>query len=96
MGCACWACRQGTLAEIAPRLARARTQFVEERRVRRRELTRARTDLLRAERLLAHRELQFIRAGARRSRRYLDLRAAKLQDAERLVERLRAKVARAA
>lgn len=76
----------GTLASIAPRLAKARDELVGERRracVRRKMLREA---VAKRERLVAHRELQLIRAGAVRSRtagRYVSERWSKLDQAKR-------------
>lgn len=78
------------LADIAPRLALARDQYLAERaEIARRERARA-TARLRLERLIAHRELQLIRAGARGSRRYLEVRQRKLDSARRALGRLEA------
>jgi hypothetical protein len=56
-----------TLAQFAPRLARARDQLVEQRWRQRQERRWLRDQVLESERVLAHRELQLIRAGATRS-----------------------------
>jgi hypothetical protein len=65
-------------ALVAPRLERAhrerRIELVQERLAR----SRARVAELKAERLVAHRELQYVRAGAVGDRRYLRRRADKL------------------
>lgn len=90
-----------TLAQIAPRLALARDQFLAFER--QRELTHLRLldELLDAERILAHRDLQLVRSGAknhwrgghRAERRYLEERAAKLLAAEQRVARIRRQIA---
>ena len=73
------------LADIAPRLARARDQYVAELRVREVERMAYISERLRLERLVAHRELQFLRA---RGRRYTAERARKLADAQGALVRL--------
>jgi hypothetical protein len=84
------------LADVAPRLARARdaraTELIKEARERRRHTTR----LMELERLVAHRELQFLRAGATGSRKYVAGRARKLAAARRALERELASTQRAA
>lgn len=71
------------LSDVAPRLARARdahNAWVREIDRERLRLVGERLDL---ERLVAHRELQLIRAGRARTnrRRYLEVRTAKLESA---------------
>lgn len=79
--CRCFDClRRGTVYDFAPRLARAR----DERARRLRELT---ADRLRLERLVAHRELQLVRAGRGGRRSYLAERQKKLEDARLWLER---------
>lgn len=73
-----------SLHTIAPRLARARDAWIEferQRDIERLRLADLRLDL---ERLVAHRDLQLIRAGlaGRRRRRYLEQRQAKLTAAQ--------------
>lgn len=82
------------LAEMAPRLAAARDAWIRwdlERDSRRRALVAQR---LRLERLVAHRELQLIRSGARnvavRDARYMQKRVAKLRAAESALAAVRA------
>lgn len=67
------------LAEIAPRLALARDQYV----ARRKRLEKA---LERCERLVIHRDLQYYRALATNNGRYIDKRAKKLELAKRDLE----------
>lgn len=73
------------LADIAPRLALARDQFLAERARIDRERRHLADERLRLERLVAHRELEFLRAGAYRSghRQHVKERAEKLKDAQR-------------
>lgn len=76
------------LADVAPRLARARDQHearIAAERKRQRKLAHER---LRLERLIAHRELQLLRAGTTRSQWYVDVRARKLASAQRALARL--------
>lgn len=68
------------LHEIAPRLARARDSLVLQRREERKERTMARDALYAAERTLAHRELQLVRAQNSGRRRYIIERERKLKD----------------
>jgi hypothetical protein len=77
-----------SLHDVAPRLALARDQWVEEQRVeavREMRLVNAR---LRADRLLAHRELQALRAGTTKSRSYVRQRYRKLDQAKKIRKRL--------
>lgn len=76
------------LADIAPRLARARDQILEERRLARERRRRLIDDRLRLDRLVAHRELQYIRALKTGRRRYMDTRARKLEEARAARARL--------
>lgn len=103
MRCACWDCRKNLpVRRMAPRLARA----YDLKREHHRERLLIQDELLQAERLLAHRELQILRAGATRTGRfskgvrgkasYLSKRQNKLRDAERLVKRLRVRLEEAA
>ena len=73
-----------SLHDIAPRLARARDAWVTFERWRDRERLRLADQRLDLERLVAHRDLQLIRAGhaSRRRRRYLEERQAKLAAAQ--------------
>jgi hypothetical protein len=75
---------------IAPRLALARDQRVAELIAEYEARHRARQDLQRAEWLVAHRELQLIRAGARNDRRYVARREAKLVRARQDLARIQA------
>lgn len=75
-----------SLHDIAPRLATARDQLrtiAEERN--RYEIWLA-DERLRLGRLVAHRELQLLRAGTRRNLRYVDKRAGKLEAAVHALE----------
>lgn len=75
------------LASVAPRLARARDQH-EADIAARWQYERLRTmKLLEAERVLAHRELQLVRAFATGRGRYIRYRQDKLAEAQRKVER---------
>lgn len=82
------------LRDIAPRLALARDQALNEILVRRHVERRLSDERLRAERLVAHRELQLIRAGARPGShghghaRYLGIRQRKLDQARGVLERV--------
>lgn len=71
------------LERVAPRLARAHRQRRAELHALAAERRRLRRRLLELERLVAHRELQELRAGATRDRRYIARRAAKLASARR-------------
>lgn len=84
------------LAIHCPRLARARDQFVAERERAWQEERRRAAQQLELERLVAHRELQYLRAAATRNRRYAEARARKLAAAERDLERVRRRGRRAA
>lgn len=77
------------LASIAPRLARARDQRVSELRAIERRRRIAQGQLLGVERLVAHRELQLVRAQATGNGRYIAARHRKLAAAERALARLR-------
>ena len=90
--CTCWECRKaGGPTAVAPLIARA----YQLERAMRPLVVKARRDLLQAERLLAHRELQLVRAGstrkATRDGRYMNGRVKKLQDARIFVARAREK-----
>lgn len=76
-----------TLADIAPRLAKAqRERRLEIEAAAAQERHRC-TKLLQAQRLLAHRELQLIRAEATRDPRYIARRQDKLSQARAEVRR---------
>jgi septal ring factor EnvC (AmiA/AmiB activator) len=80
------------LAVIAPRLARAHAAVLAEERDRDFRLRIARRDVLRLERLVEHRELQYLRSvapGRTRRGSYLDRRQTKLADARAALERAR-------
>jgi 16S rRNA G1207 methylase RsmC len=83
-----------TLHDIAPRLARARDLLAEQRESRRRY----NALLLKAERNLAHRELQLARAYATRravrNRQYMEARQRKLEESVREVADLKARASR--
>lgn len=77
------------LADIAPRLARA---VEAERRVIAARVLRERrkqSEILRLERLVAHRELQLVRAYSTCDRRYIKRRAEKLDSARSALEHVR-------
>lgn len=76
-------CRPATLAALAPRLARARDELLADRRRARVRRGYLRTMVLKRERLLAHRELQFARACATGNGRYITARQRKLDVALR-------------
>lgn len=86
LGCRCEQHRPrtiGSLSEIAPRLARARDQRVARLRYEAAERARYRRLSLKAERLIAHRELQLVRAYATGDGRYIAARQRKLAAARR-------------
>lgn len=70
-----------TLAVIAPRLAKAHRERTREIEAERAQEQHRRTMLLRAQRLVAHRELQLVRAGWTHSPRYIAERERKLEAA---------------
>ena len=76
------------LSDIAPRLGRARDQILEERRTVRERRRRLIADRLRLDQLVAHRELQYVRALKTGRRRYMDTRARKLEEARAARARL--------
>lgn len=75
--------------EVAPRLARAHDQVVAERAYRRFLRPWLTTEILETERLIAHRELQLIRAGRVGRRKYVDVRTTKLDEARSRLAGLR-------
>lgn len=77
------------LADIAPRLAKARDQLLEDRRRERAERRRLAQLTLSAERNLAHRELQLVRAFHTGKPKYIAERQRKLDAAKREVARYR-------
>jgi hypothetical protein len=79
-----------TLAQVAPRLAKAHRERQREIEVEARKERHRQTMLLKAERLEAHRDLQLIRAYATGDRRYIERRERKLDQARREVARWRA------
>jgi hypothetical protein len=84
--CSCFEClRRGGLETLAPRLSQAQRDWW----VWREQVRHARSDVLDAERLLAHRELQMLRAGRSNKRHYVKERQRKLREAERLVRRFK-------
>jgi hypothetical protein len=93
----CWVCRPSrtvvSLHDIAPRLARARDSILWDRVRARRERGWLRDRVLDAERVLAHRELQLIRAGATGKRRDIRRRQRLLDEVRREVEYYRARLA---
>lgn len=84
-----------TLAEFAPRLAKARDQLIEARRKARAERRWLGERLVESERVLAHRELQLVRAGATGSRFKIRRRQRLLEESRREVERFRVLLAEA-
>lgn len=68
-------------ARVAPRLERAHREERAARAAARAERSRQRERVLRAERLVAHRELQLARAYAKRSVKYMRQRERKLHQA---------------
>lgn len=82
------------LADIAPRLALARDQWVAEQAERERRIRYVQNELFRAERCLAHRELQLIRAAAIGNAKYLRHRQRKLEDIQRKIKQLKREAAR--
>lgn len=76
-----------SLHDIAPRLARARDQLVEDRRREKAERKRRGYLSLRAERLVAHRELQLVRAMSTGNGKYIMARRRKLKAAQRQLAR---------
>lgn len=78
------------LADIAPRLAKARDQHNERVRVQRVERWKARDTVLHCEQRVAHRELQLVRAQATGSGRYIAERERKLARAVDELRRSRA------
>lgn len=78
-----------SLRDIAPRLARARDALVAQMRQERidRHLHRKRD--LELERLVAHRDLQLVRAMNTRNGRYIKERQRKLREAQRLLDQHR-------
>jgi hypothetical protein len=82
-----------SLHDIAPRLAKARDQYLAERAERSRIAVARASKLLELQRLVAHRELQLIRAEHTGNRRYIRERQDKLDSARRrlqTIERLAA------
>ncbi len=77
------------LVDVAPRLALARDQWLAEQACLRAERRRREKRIDRAERLLIHRELQFLRAAASGSKRYARKRSRKLDAAERIMREAR-------
>jgi hypothetical protein len=78
------------LAERCPRLARAHRNQRILLAARASRAAAKRGQILRLEQLVAHRELQLIRAGSTGSARYLQKRAAKLQSSTTALEHVRA------
>jgi hypothetical protein len=76
-------------AARCPRLSKAHRERQAELYAERAERRRVRNELLKLERLVAHRELQELRA-TQRNRRYYAHRARKLDQARRDLERVRA------
>lgn len=80
-----------SLSDIAPRLARARDGLLEERRRYNIELRHDEKMLLKAEQLVAHRELQILRGGNRA--RYIAERQRKLTWAQEVLARAQERLA---
>jgi hypothetical protein len=88
--CRCHGAQRFDLATVAPLLARARDQRVAELG-RERELRRRARDLVtETERIVAHRELQLVRALGTRNRDYMKHRQRKLAEAHRRLARAQA------
>lgn len=81
---------------IAPRLAKARERLLSDLRRERIERHRWREEDLRLERLVAHRELQLVRALNTRKLAYIEIRQHKLDKARRWLTRHRSEVERRA
>ena len=77
------------LSDVAPRLARARDEWEAIAREHRRQARIRATKRLQVERLVAHRELQLLRACATGRRDYIAERRRKLDAALRAQQRLR-------
>lgn len=75
------------LRDNCPRLALARDQHIAWLAAESHAAARRAHERYKAEKLLAHRELQFLRAGGGRSRKYVAERARKLAEARRIMER---------
>lgn len=82
------------LREHCPRLALARDQRAAEMRRERQARREIRRQMLAAEQMVAHRELQLVRAQATGDRRYIDRRTNKLDAGRRQLERLRRRARR--
>jgi hypothetical protein len=80
-----------SLHDIAPRLARARDAYIVEQIRLRTARRRLRHDQLAAERLVAHRELQLVRAQATGRGPYIAQRQRKLAAAQRELVRVNAR-----
>lgn len=78
------------LRENCPRLYWAATEQRQLLVGRERRARQKRRQLENLERLVAHRELQLLRAGTTRDRRYVDARAAKLAAADHALKHVRA------
>lgn len=84
------------LAANCPRLAKARDEYLAERERAWQTERRRLSQQLQLERLVAHRELQYLRVAATGDRRRVAERARKLAAAERDLERVRRRGRRAA
>jgi hypothetical protein len=82
----------GWLADNCPRLSRAHRAAVEEALAESRRRRRLRAQVHRAEALVAHRELQLVRAWRTGSGGYIDVRQRKLTQAQQLLTRLRGRL----
>lgn len=82
------------LRDHCPRLAVARDERIAELRQEREDRRAARRQLLAAERMVAHRELQLIRAEATGDRRYIKRRTDKLARGRAQLQRIRRRATR--
>lgn len=97
MTCHCWPCRRrrGTLAQIAPRIARAQAQAHAERQRALEWLPKLRSLVHRAQWRVDHRDLQLARASAVGSGRYIAERRRKLERARHELAKFRDRLAAA-
>jgi hypothetical protein len=85
MTCSCLSCLRSrfvSLHDIAPRLARARDQLIEERRLARKEREHLRREVLRAQWRVDHRDLQLVRAASTNDGGYIRRRQRLLKAAK--------------
>lgn len=81
-----------SIYDIAPRLALAMDQHNNLILARRHRLRLLRNKLVEVERLVAHRDLQLVRAGHTRNGNYIAARTRKLAAAERALARIRLEI----